>query len=105
MPQADLKEILDFAIDLAKKAGKTIAEGQARRFAEGKGFDTKKNSADLLTETDQQTEQQIKDAIASKYPDHGFIGEESASGSETIADGAPYWIVDPIDVSAPGIVP
>ena len=47
MAQIDLQEVLTFAIDLAHKAGKTIADGQARRFAEGTAVETKKNSADL----------------------------------------------------------
>ncbi len=93
---ADRKEILEFAIDLARKAGKVIEDGQAKRLASGAAYETKLNSADLLTEVDQQTEKLVKETISARYPDHAFIGEESAQGTETVPSG-PCWIVDPID--------
>ncbi|KDN52359.1 hypothetical protein K437DRAFT_220774 [Tilletiaria anomala UBC 951] len=96
MSELNLQEVLDFAIDLAKKAGKAISDGQAKRFTEGTAAETKKNSADLLTEVDQATEKLVKEAITAKYPDHAFIGEESAQGSESVPEGG-CWIVDPID--------
>lgn len=68
---------------------------------EGKGdFEEilKKNTADLVTETDQNTEKLVKESIQSQYPTHKFIGEESwAAGEETKLGAEPHWIVDPID--------
>ena len=62
------------------------------------GFEEKKNTADLVTETDQHTEQLVCPAIREKYPDHKFIGEESwAAGEQAAITNEPTWIIDPID--------
>ncbi len=59
----------------------------------------RKNTADLVTETDQAVEALVKQSISEKYPDHSFIGEESwAAGEENvITTQGVTWIVDPID--------
>lgn len=62
------------------------------------GFDEKKNTADLVTETDQNTEKLVHEAIKARFPDHEFIGEESwAAGEQNEITDAPTWIIDPID--------
>ena len=62
------------------------------------GFDEKKNTADLVTETDQATEKLVMNAIREKYPLHKFIGEESwADGERPELTHEPTWIIDPID--------
>jgi myo-inositol-1(or 4)-monophosphatase len=76
MSDFNIEEVLDFAIDLSKKAGKMIVEGSEKRFkAQDAGeFDIdniiKKNTADLVTEVDQNTEKLVKDAISQQYPNH-----------------------------------
>lgn len=76
MSDFDLQEVLAFAIDLSKKAGKMIVEGSEKRFrAQNEGKSDyediiKKNTADLVTECDQNTEKLVKDEISSKYPSH-----------------------------------
>lgn len=92
----DLSAIQAFAITLAKKAGATIVAGSPLSGGLGGGFDEKKNTADLVTETDQATEKLVKEEIAAAYPDHRFIGEESwAAGEENQLTDEPTWIVDP----------
>ncbi|CEH14310.1 Inositol monophosphatase [Ceraceosorus bombacis] len=97
----DGQEVLAFAIELAKKAGNAILQGSRNRKAKAEAdweSLTKKNTADLVTETDQAVEKLVKETIAAKYPRHKFIGEESwAAGEEAKLDDAPTWIVDPID--------
>jgi len=94
----DLQEVLDFAIELSKQAGEAILRGSEKRFENAAGFDEKKNTADLVTETDQSTEKLVCSAIQAKYPDHKFIGEESwAAGEQPEVTDAPTWIIDPID--------
>lgn len=76
MSDFKIDEVLAFAIDLSKKAGKMIVEGSEKRFREQDAGRSdyesiiKKNSADLVTECDQATEKLVKDAISSKYPSH-----------------------------------
>ncbi|WFD36831.1 inositol-phosphate phosphatase [Malassezia cuniculi] len=94
----DLAEVLEFAIEVAKAAGTEIVKGSEARLASSAGADEKKNTADLVTETDQSTERLVRKLIAEKYPDHKFIGEESyAAGDIEPVTGAPTWIIDPID--------
>ncbi|WFC98160.1 inositol-phosphate phosphatase [Malassezia yamatoensis] len=106
MSTVNLDEILDFAVEIAHQAGKAITEGSETRFknagkflsANSAGFDEKKNTADLVTETDQNTEKLVYEAIQKRYPDHQFIGEESwAAGKQAELTDAPTWIIDPID--------
>ncbi len=47
-----------------------------------------------VTVADRETEQVIRDAIASSFPGHAIFGEEH--GVEGALDG-PAWIIDPID--------
>lgn len=94
----NVQEVLDFAIELSKKAGAAIVQGSETRFENAAGFDEKKNTADLVTETDQNTEKLVMNAIKEKYPDHKFIGEESwAAGEQPQLTHEPTWIIDPID--------
>ena len=66
MIAVDLQEVHDFLIDVAHRAGKMITE--ATPTAAGSG--TKKNSADLVTETDQAVEKMVSTTLRENYPDY-----------------------------------
>ena len=76
MSDFDIQDVLAFAIELSKKAGKVIVEGSEKRFHDqdqGKSdYEDiiKKNTADLVTETDQKTEKLVKEEISARYPSH-----------------------------------
>ncbi|KAI4108453.1 MAG: hypothetical protein L6R37_001057 [Teloschistes peruensis] len=89
MPEPDLQEIHDFLVGLAGKAGPKIVA------ANPSTVDTKKNSSDLVTETDKAVEDLISSSLKSNYPDYSFLGEETAQ-SGRLTD-APTFVVDPID--------
>ncbi|CAB5361468.1 unnamed protein product [Rhizophagus irregularis] len=56
------------------------------------------NPSDLVTETDKIVEELIKSKLNSKFPDHKFVGEETAAaGNHHGLTDEPTWIVDPID--------
>jgi len=99
----ELNQILDVAVDAAKKAGYIIV-------GHGKGAAVEKckaNSRDLLTLIDPLCEKVIKETIVDTFPTHDFLGEEDvAPGKEASAEalnskldssGDFLWIVDPID--------
>lgn len=65
MASIDLQEVHDFLIKIAHEAGDMI--NTARPKAAGLG--TKKNSADLVTETDQAVEKMVSTKLREKYPD------------------------------------
>ncbi|BFZ56921.1 hypothetical protein PYCC9005_003971 [Savitreella phatthalungensis] len=99
MSDLDLDAIRDFAVELAKHAGRMITSARAEQRSTANAAE-KKNSVDLVTEVDQAVERYVTDTIRQKYPNHRFIGEEtySASGeTASVLDNSPTWIVDPID--------
>lgn len=49
---------------------------------------------DPVTEADRQAEIAVRELIASRFPDHGIIGEE---WDEKLTQGRFQWIIDPID--------
>lgn len=65
--------------DLDQVENKRIAEGLA-------GFDP-------VTEADRALEQQLRDGLTERFPDHAILGEEFGLSG----DGPCRWIIDPID--------
>ena len=63
MSVVDLQEVHDFLIGIAYKAGEMITS------AKPTAADTKKNSADLVTETDQAVEKMVSTELKEKYPE------------------------------------
>jgi histidinol-phosphatase len=86
---------LRFARELAELGGR-IALGHFRRDPEAK----QKADGTWVTEADWAVEAQIRLRIARTFPEHNILGEEeglTAAGGGSPTDGAPTWIVDPID--------
>lgn len=55
----------------------------------------KKGPIDLVTAADKAAEREFRELVATRFPDHGVLGEEEA---EAVAPNSPYrWIVDPLD--------
>ncbi len=77
-------------------AGATIARGHY-----GRGVGRKRKAdGSWVTEADWAAEAQIRLRIARTYPDHNILGEEEGltrAGGGPPLDGAPTWVVDPID--------
>ena len=55
-----------------------------------------KSAGDWCSALDRSIEEHLKTRIAERYPDHGFLGEESA---KTQVSGGLLWVIDPIDGS------
>lgn len=73
LTSAELEDVLQFSIELARKAGTVILEGsKAIRRELGSAVDTKKNSVDLVTEWDVKVENLVRKDIAEKYPSFGL---------------------------------
>ena len=110
---ATLKEYQAAAEEVARLAGKLIRDAHEARATGGLQIQSKGSatSVDLVTATDQAAEKLIIDTIRARYPDHAFIGEESAFAQGSAAPGsasasaspplalgdAPTWIIDPLD--------
>lgn len=81
--------MLDFAIDLAYRAGAILQAGQERDRSV-----TFKRQADLVTDIDKASEALIVSAIRERYPSHAILAEEGgmAEGSSEY-----QWVIDPLD--------
>ena len=65
MSSVDLQEVHDFLITIAHRAGEMILSATPKPAGSG----IKKNTADLVTETDQAVEKMVSTALLEKYPD------------------------------------
>ncbi|TPX16630.1 uncharacterized protein E0L32_003571 [Thyridium curvatum] len=92
MTAEDLQDICSFLVDTAKEGGRIILAAKPSAFE----ATAKKNSADIVTETDQAVEAFVRGRLTERYPDFAFIGEESYQCGATIPQ-RPTFIVDPID--------
>ena len=91
----DLGGALDFALEIARAGGR-IAMGHFGKHPESR----RKADGSWVTEGDWETEAQIRIRLARAFPDHNVLGEEEGltrSGGGEPLEGAPTWIVDPID--------
>ncbi|KAJ9656537.1 hypothetical protein H2198_004886 [Neophaeococcomyces mojaviensis] len=89
----DPNQILASLLSVAKKAGNVIltATGSSKG-----SLGTKKNSADLVTETDKAVEKLISSVLLDEYPGFSFMGEETYQPGTPLGP-EPTFIVDPID--------
>ncbi len=87
---------LEFAVDLARQASEIALAryGRVDRLTKGA-------NAEAVTEADRACQTLIRNAIATRNPDDGFIGEESDDGNGITnippRQGTRVWVVDPID--------
>ena len=86
---------LHAAAAVAREAGRIAL----RRFNDRKSFTVGlKGPQDFLTEVDGEVERFVAGRLHGMFPGDGFIGEE---GEGRVAhQGAPTWVVDPIDGTA-----
>ena len=82
-------ELLTTAIQAALQAGRTLKNG----FGSSYEIFSKEGRHNLVTTYDKLAESMIADAIARRFPKHGFFGEESGHQKS----GDVLWIVDPLD--------
>ncbi|KAH8819020.1 hypothetical protein F5884DRAFT_759219 [Xylogone sp. PMI_703] len=92
MTTFDLQAICTNLTDIAKDAGNIILSTQPSSLI----ITSKKNTADIVTQTDQAVENFICERLAKQYPIFSFLGEETYKSGISITDH-PTFIVDPID--------
>jgi myo-inositol-1(or 4)-monophosphatase len=90
---SDRDELLELAVEVARMAGTLLLE-RARSGAEDQ-IASKSTPTDLVSEADLASERAIRELIAARRPDDGFVGEES--GSSVASASGLSWIVDPLD--------
>jgi len=84
-----LKQLLDFAVDVAREAGKiTLRHYQGSFVAERKADNS------FVTNADREAEAYLRARIAEAFPDDSILGEEEG---EHPGSSNRRWILDPID--------
>ncbi len=84
--------LLEVAIEAATTAGALLAE-RVRHGAEQQ-VSSKSTPTDLVSEADLASEQAIRELLAERRADDGFVGEEGARVDGT---SGLSWVVDPLD--------
>jgi myo-inositol-1(or 4)-monophosphatase len=84
--------LLAVAVEAATSAGALLLE-RVRRGAE-RDVATKSTPTDLVSEADLASERAIRELLAERRPDDGFVGEE---GDHIEGTSGLSWIVDPLD--------
>jgi myo-inositol-1(or 4)-monophosphatase len=81
--------MLDFAIDLARRAGiLLLSMFESQRAVE------LKSPFELVTDADHASEALILAAISQQFPDHAIVAEESGGAA---SDHGYTWLIDPLD--------
>ena len=83
------RELRNFAIELAEASGTLIRDA----FRQPLIVETK-DDLSPVTQVDKAVEMRLRERIASRYPEHGIVGEEY---DDTQIDAEFVWVVDPID--------
>lgn len=80
---------LTLALEVARAAGDLVLTFRHDGF-----FVRDKGPGDLVTEADEASEAMIRSRLAERFPEDGFLGEESG---ERAGSSGFTWVVDPID--------
>ncbi len=84
-----LQDRLQFAIDIARSAGRRICE----HFSTGTPVERKADDTPV-TVADREAERWLRAKIQQRYPDDGIVGEEHG---DRLGSSEYRWILDPID--------
>lgn len=91
MNKNDIAQRAEFLRQVTRDAGQIALDAFHTR---NPGDYQRKGTQDPVTEADLAVEAFIRDAITHRFPDDGFLGEES--GASPVTSGG-IWVVDPID--------
>lgn len=102
MPQPNHQDLPFSAVELevAHAAASTAGEILKKHFANLGNIslsNDQKESWDLLTVADVEAEKAIIESIKSRFPNHDFLAEESASEKATAEQRENLWVIDPLD--------
>ena len=86
---AELKELMDFAVDIARGAGEVTLRYFRREFTP-----ERKADGSFVTAADREAESYLRARIRQQFPDDAVLGEEEG---ETAGASGRRWILDPVD--------
>ncbi|MCP3818542.1 inositol monophosphatase [Streptomyces sp. A3M-1-3] len=86
-----LSELLDLALEAARRAGDLLRDGRPADLGVAA---TKSSPIDVVTEMDIAAEKLITGFLGERRPDDGVLGEE---GANTAGSSGIRWVIDPLD--------
>ncbi|WP_326653100.1 MULTISPECIES: inositol monophosphatase family protein [unclassified Streptomyces] len=86
-----LSELLDLALEAARRAGELLRDGRPADLGVAA---VKSSPIDIVTEMDIAAEKLITGFLADRRPEDGILGEEGAS---TTGTSGVRWVIDPLD--------
>ncbi len=89
MSEKELRELLDFGVEIARGAGEITLRYFRRKFDA-----RRKADRSFVTQADVEAEAFLRRAIRERYPEDAILGEEEGASEGT---SGRRWIVDPID--------
>lgn len=87
--RAELQELLDFTVDIARNAGEITL-----KYFQREPETSTKADGSFVTIADRETEAYLRAAISHRYSEDAIIGEEEGESKGT---SGRRWILDPID--------
>ena len=91
MAEASTDELLDVALEAARRGGEVLLD-RFRRPA--RGVDAKSTPTDLVSDADRESEDVIRTLLSKRRPDDAIVGEE---GEGVAGTTGLEWVVDPLD--------
>ncbi len=89
---AELKVLHEALLDIVRDAGKCVMDVYATDFEV-----TDKSDDSPVTQADKKADEVIVGRLAALTPDIFIVSEESTEAGQRPADGASFWLVDPLD--------
>jgi 3'(2'), 5'-bisphosphate nucleotidase len=89
---AELKTLHAALLDIVRDAGKCVMDVYATDFEV-----TDKSDNSPVTQADKKADEVIVARLKALTPDIFIVSEESTEAGQRPADGAPFWLVDPLD--------
>jgi len=86
------RALLDAAVEMARAAGAILREGYGHAHRP-----ERKGRIDLVTEYDRRSEALVLEAIATRFPGHAVLAEESGAAAGGAGAAPVRWVIDPLD--------
>ena len=86
------RDVLDVAVEAARRAGEELAARWGRKPT---GLGTKLGPTDLVSDADRAAEARVAEVLARRRPDDGIVAEEGTV--DRAGTTGLHWVVDPLD--------
>ena len=87
-----MQDRLQLAVELARRAGGLLLEGQSAQVQV-----SRKGPTDLVTDYDLKSEKMLVGGIKEAYPGDSILAEEGTNSEGTASEVEHLWLVDPLD--------